>query len=118
MVLSLSTQILRAQQPTPDFETYPVYTGKDLGLTYTKSHSDFRIWAPTASAAELILFEKIPGLAIPQRLSMTKDKQGSWFLRVKGDHYQKAYVFRVQIDGEWKNEVPDPYAKAAGDEYG
>ena len=29
-------------------------------------------------------------------------------------HKGKFYVFKVQINGKWLNEVPDPYAKAVG----
>jgi Carbohydrate-binding module 48 (Isoamylase N-terminal domain) len=40
-----------------NFESYPGYTGNDLGLMYAPQQSTFRIWAPTAKKAELILYK-------------------------------------------------------------
>jgi hypothetical protein len=37
-------------------ETFPTYTGNNLGLTYTANQSSFRIWAPTATKAQLKLW--------------------------------------------------------------
>src|SRR5580692_9111421 len=45
----------QAAQHAP-YDQYPVYTGKDLGLTYSKAGSRFRIWSPTATQAQLLLY--------------------------------------------------------------
>jgi pullulanase len=45
---------------------------------------------------------------------MKKDLNGTWVAKVAGDIKGKFYVFKVQINGKWMNEVPDPYAKAVG----
>ncbi|MET0466386.1 MAG: type I pullulanase, partial [Chitinophagaceae bacterium] len=45
---------------------------------------------------------------------MKKDKEGSWLIDLKGDHYGRYYTFSAMIDGKWMDEVPDPYAKATG----
>lgn len=34
-----------------------VYEGKDLGLTYSVEYSVFKVWAPTAFAVSLVLYE-------------------------------------------------------------
>lgn len=34
-----------------------VYEGKDLGLTYSTEYSVFKVWAPTALAVSLVLYE-------------------------------------------------------------
>src|SRR6187455_1545794 len=62
----------------PDFSKYPVYEGKDLGLTYTPVTSFFRIWAPTAELAELRLYDKGIEGDVLQRVEMTKSAQGTW----------------------------------------
>ena len=41
--------------------TYPTYTGNDLGLTYSKAASSFRIWAPTATRVQLSLYKQSLG---------------------------------------------------------
>jgi pullulanase len=96
------------------FDHYPFYPETDLGLTYLPTHSTFKIWAPTASEAQLRLYEKgIGGTAI-QTLDMKKGKQGTWEAHLDGDQQLKYYTFQVKIDDEWMEEVPDPYAKAVG----
>lgn len=43
-----------SQAQVKNFDSYPVYTGIDLGLLYTSQQCVFRIWAPTAEKAELL----------------------------------------------------------------
>lgn len=45
---------------------------------------------------------------------MNKDLNGTWSTKVAGDIKGKFYVFKVQINGKWLHEVPDPYAKTVG----
>ena len=97
-----------------DYSRYPVYSGKDLGLSYSEQQSVFRIWSPTASQVQLIVYEQGAGglpLAVHE---MKKAGAGTWTALLKGDHKGKFYAFRVFIDGKWLDEVPDPYAKVVG----
>ena len=96
------------------YDSYPVYKGNDLGLTYTSKSSLFRIWAPTAEKAQIIFYNAGEGGESTGFLDMSKDLNGTWSTKVIGDIKGKFYVFRVQINGKWLNEVPDPYAKAVG----
>jgi pullulanase len=98
----------------PDFSKYPVYEGKDLGLTYTPVTSFFRIWAPTAELAELRLYDKGIEGDVLQRVEMTKSAQGTWTASVNRNLIGKFYTFRIMVEGKWNNEVPDPYAKSVG----
>src|SRR5512135_2621511 len=111
-VLLLITMATRAQ--TVDLARYPVYGGKDLGLTYRPSHSMFRIWAPTAEKAELRLYATGTGGRVLSVVDMKKAEAGTWTASVGGDQKGKYYAFRVQINGQWGNEVPDPYARLLG----
>lgn len=96
------------------FDTYPVYNGNDLGLTYTPQQSRFRIWAPTAEKAELIVYKEGTGGDALHTFEMMKSKGGTWVAVLRGEHKGRFYTFRIQAGGQWLNEVPDPYAKAVG----
>ena len=96
------------------YDSYPVYKGNDLGLTYSSKSSLFRIWAPTAEKAQIIFYNTGDGGESTGFLDRSKDLNGTWSTKTIGDVKGKFYVFRVQISGKWLNEVPDPYAKAVG----
>ncbi|MBP6024243.1 type I pullulanase [Ferruginibacter sp.] len=98
----------------PDFNTYPVYRGTDLGLSYSKTASSFRIWSPTAIAAELILYKDGSNAGPLKTVQLTKGLNGTWFTKLSGDWKGTFYTFRVNINNTWSNELPDPYAKAVG----
>ncbi len=96
------------------FEKYPVYEGTDLGLSYAPQASTFKIWAPTAEQARIHLYENgLEGRPV-QTSPLVKGKKGVWTIRMGEDLKNKYYTFQVMIEGEWLEEVPDPYAKAVG----
>ena len=97
-----------------DYNSYPVYEGNDLGLTYSASHSIFRIWSPPASEVQLIFYKTGIGGKPVSTLSMKKGAHGTWSATVTGDQKGKFYVFRAKIEGIWMEEVTDPYAKIVG----
>ncbi|HKO81158.1 MAG TPA: hypothetical protein VJU78_12220, partial [Chitinophagaceae bacterium] len=96
------------------FNSYPIYNGNELGLSYTPLQSTFRIWAPTAEKAELIFYKEGIGGTALQTISMQKSGSGTWIALLKGDQKGKFYTFRIRTNKKWLNEVPDPYAKAVG----
>ena len=104
------------QKLTAQFSStlYPVYNGKDLGLTYNKTSSSFRIWSPPAEEAELILYKEGENGTALKNIDLKKGINGTWFTKLNGDWKGTFYVFRVKIKGRWSNEVTDPYAKAVG----
>jgi pullulanase len=104
----------KTDQIAAGFSKYPVYKGIDLGLTYSVSHSFFRIWSPTAEQAELVLYKEGTGGAPLSKHPMQKSSEGTWTVKLNGDKKGLFYVFRVMIGEQWKNEVPDPYAKSVG----
>ncbi|UEG50789.1 type I pullulanase [Ferruginibacter lapsinanis] len=95
-------------------ESFPTYTGKDLGLTYTPVQSKFRIWAPTADRVQLKLYRQAQGGKAIQSIYLTKAQMGTWTTVLTGDHLGTYYTFSIEYDGKWLDEVPDPYAKAVG----
>ncbi len=94
-----------------DFEKKFTYKGKDLGNTYKKDSTSFRLWAPTATSVELLTFNT-PSSGIKNRYSMKADRQGTWIYSLKGDQDGLIYAYRVEVYGEI-NEAVDPYARAA-----
>ena len=97
-----------------DPAVYPTYQGDDLGLTYTKAGSSIRIWSPTATEAEWIFYEKGEGGNALERKKLQRDQSGTWKGLIKGDLLGRFYTVRVRINGNWLDEVVDPYAKAVG----
>ncbi len=93
---------------------YPAYSGNDLGLTYTAVASTFKVWAPSASQLRLKLYSGDLGDKLIDTLNLNIGKEGVWEAIVSEDLLGKYYTFQAEILGEWKNEVPDPYAKAVG----
>ncbi len=97
-----------------DYKSYPVYGGKDLGLTYSPKSSLFKLWAPTATQVKLKLYDAgIEGKPVKEAV-MAKAGNGVWAVTLDGNQKGKFYAFQVEVDGKWLAEVPDPYAKSVG----
>jgi pullulanase len=99
------------------------YTGNDLGNTYTAAKTDFRVWAPTATAVSLLTFGKsldasgnaVDPASIPDtgtETAMTQSVNGTWVTSVAGDQHGLIYQYRVSVNGEVHDTI-DPYARAA-----
>lgn len=97
-----------------DDRAYPVYESDDLGLTYESGKSVFRIWAPTAEAAELRLYDAPLNGSLLKVIPMERAAQGTWVISLVGDQKGLYYTFRVRIYGHWNMEVTDPYVKLVG----
>ena len=93
---------------------YPVYNGKDLGLTYSPAAATFKIWAPTATAARLNVYKSDMGGSVISSINMNKGENGVWQITVPENLKNSYYTFQVNISNAWSEEVVDPYAKACG----
>jgi pullulanase len=111
VVLFAALNGLAAQESKID---YPVYTGKDLGLTYTPTAATFKIWAPTATAAKLNIYKSDLGGTALRSITMNKGDNGVWQITVPENLKNSYYTFQVNIGNTWSEEVVDPYAKACG----
>lgn len=100
---------------TEKFEEQYTYTGNDLGATYTKEKTTFRVWAPTADAVSVRLYKSgNPNAADAiKTYAMTADVNGTWVLDVDGDLNGTYYTYIVDIAGT-KTEACDPYARTTG----
>jgi pullulanase len=95
-------------------DDYPVYTGNDLGVTWSPEKTVFKIWAPTASAVKLRLYAAGDGGKALQTHNLTKAQQGVWELTINQDLKNQYYTFQTNINGRWLKERPDIYARAVG----
>jgi len=95
-------------------EIYPTYVGSDLGLTFTPTTSSFKIWAPTATKAQLKFYRQPIGGTPTRTIDLKQSKQGTWAITLQGNYEGVYYTFCIQHEEKWLNEVADPYAKAVG----
>lgn len=109
-LLIIATRIV-AQDPTAN---YPIYNGNDLGLTYTPKASTFKIWAPTATAARINLYQTDLGGVCDRTANMQKAANGVWEITIEHNIKNKYYTFQILVNGAWSAELIDPYAKASG----
>lgn len=96
-----------------DFKAKYHYEGKDLGASYKKEETVFKVWAPTADTVSLCTYPD--GLESPCRQEYPMDKQehGVWSVSINGDLEGTYYTYRLSIDGEIR-ETQDIYGKACG----
>ncbi|SHJ84450.1 pullulanase [Anaerobranca californiensis DSM 14826] len=86
------------------------YAGDDLGNTYTKNSTKFRVWAPTALNVKVRIYNTADAKE-GKDYDMKKDVNGTWFLEIKGDLKNKYYTYIVD-HGYIVNEAVDPYVRA------
>lgn len=87
-----------------------VYTGKDLGCTYTPEKSVFKVWTPVADNVTLFVYDNSMDKEADVYSSKGIEK-GVWTFEVNKDLKNKQYVYSVVLD-DVVNEVVDPYARA------
>lgn len=94
------------------FKDLYTYNGDDLGSTYSAAKTDFRVWAPTASAVSLVTYSSATAAANTGTLTpMTSDVKGTWVASLAGDQHGKVYMYRVTVGGNTEEAV-DPYARS------
>lgn len=97
-----------------ELDKFPVYNGNDLGLTYSKKASVFKLWSPPANEVVMYLYDKPIDSKPYGKVKMDKGKNGVWKAKLVGDFEGKFYNFQVKIDTVWLTPTVDPYAKAVG----
>lgn len=111
---------------TDKFASDYTYEGHDLGVTYTKEATTFKVWAPTSARVRVYVYD----YGTPQSLSSKDDPNyaqldyrlvytldylgdGVFGKTVEGDLEGKFYQFNLYYD-ETSHLSIDPYAKASG----
>ncbi len=98
---------------TKTFEVAYTYTGNDLGATWTKDATAFRLWAPTASKVLVNLYSAGNDGEKLGEYEMTADVNGTWITTIQGDLNGVYYTYSVTRKGETVEAV-DPYARTTG----
>ena len=95
-----------------EFTDKYTYLGDDLGNTYTQKSTAFRVWAPTATAVDLVIYKSPEApTATGQLIPMKSDVKGTWIANIDGDQDGTIYNYRVSINSII-NEAVDPYVRA------
>ena len=102
------------KQKYNSFDEYPVYDGSDLELTYSKQFCKFRVWAPTADAVKILLYDNGYEGGAYQTHDMTRAEQGTWILKIDNNLKGKFYTFQIRIGEKWLEETPGMWVKATG----
>ncbi len=93
------------------------YSGNDLGATYTKNATTFKVWTPTASAVQIKRYktgsDSESGAGVIETKPMTKQSQGVWSITISGDLANTYYTYLVTVNGSTKETV-DIYARSTG----
>lgn len=92
-----------------EFDDLFYYSGSDLGANYSKSKTTFKVWAPTAQEASLVIYPKWDAKE-GKEYTMKKEEKGVWSYTLDGDQHGTIYTYKVKIGDNW-NEAVDPYAK-------
>ena len=98
------------------------YAGDDLGLSYGAGESGFKVWAPTAAAVSVALYDNAgeydsAGIVADHETAnlhrMEKDAgTGVWSASIPGNLEGGYYLYRVEFADGTKSWAADPYAKA------
>ncbi|HPP05005.1 MAG TPA: type I pullulanase [Spirochaetota bacterium] len=90
-----------------------IYRGDDLGVTYSKERSIFKVFAPTATKVRLNIYDSLETNE-KKSFQLTESNNGIWEIVIEGDLKGKYYSYNV--DGElslfdYKRDLVDPYAR-------
>ena len=97
---------------SPDFVSRYTYDGDDLGAVIVGDKTVFKVWAPTASAVTLNLFESGDGAGAYETLPMERADKGVWQAEAACGH-GTYYTYSVTT-AYGTQEAVDPYARAVG----
>lgn len=98
---------------TPEFDDLFTYDGVDLGANWRPDHTTFKVWAPTASALFLNLYETGSGSSLKDVIEMKRQEKGVWEVSVGGNLSGTYYTYSIIIMGNTL-EAADPYARSSG----
>lgn len=94
------------------------YSGNDLGASYSKKATTFKVWSPNAASVRVNIFEHgsdnegDAGSIMSRAMSLDKTT-GVWSVTINGNLLNKYYNYSV-THGKTTKETADVYAKACG----
>lgn len=112
------------KETVTDYQAYAAnldksaYSGNDLGASYSKKATTFKVWSPNAASVRVNIFEHgsdnegDAGSIMSRAMSLDKTT-GVWSVTINGDLLNKYYTYSV-THGKTTKETADVYAKACG----
>ena len=97
-----------------DFNDFPVYEGRDLGITWTREKTKIKIWAPSAQRIFFRLYTSAQVGKPEKEFQLIPHENGLWIYEIQEDLEGLFYTFQVRDGVGWLKEGPDIYAKATG----
>ena len=99
-------------------EIYNLYDKDDLGFTYTREKTTFKVWAPAASQVLLKLYStgsyrEDDATVLSMKQMHMDPANGVWSTTIDGDLHGIYYTYLIQ-NGKKSYETQDVYTKASG----
>lgn len=98
------------------FKENYLYDGDDLGAVLTENGSRFKVWAPTASRVQVLLYEAADPKGLDETpvetVEMVRGEKGVWTAEARSGA-MTYYTYKVTT-AVGEQETVDPYAKAVG----
>ncbi len=91
------------------FDDIYYYEQSDLGSSFRRDRTKFKIWTPTAKYMKLELTSKEGNVEI---IDMEYDNQGVWYLRLRGNYEGYRYRYISYVNGK-KHLLTDPYGRSS-----
>ena len=91
------------------FDDIYYYEQSDLGSSYRRDRTKFKVWTPTAKNMKLELTDKQGNVQIYE---MEYDNQGVWYLRLRGDYEGYRYRYISYVNGK-ERVLTDPYSRSS-----
>ncbi len=91
------------------FDDIYYYEQSDLGSSYRRDRTKFKIWTPVAKYMKLELTSKTGEVEI---VNMEYDNQGVWYLRLRGDYEGYKYRYISYVNGK-EHYLTDPYGRSS-----
>ena len=97
------------------FASEYTYNGNDLGATWSRNSTTFKVWAPTALNVHVKIYNSgnYGSGSQVQYVQMTSGDKGVWTVTVPGNWHGYYYNYDVTFSG-YTVEATDPYARSTG----
>ncbi|AAT27886.1 type I pullulanase [[Mycoplasma] mobile] len=92
------------------FDEIFFYSGNDLGPTYSKQSTTFKVWSPTSYKLRLKIKKSFNDIA--EYFDMERQEKGIWQITISRD--LESYLYQYEVENNFiTSETIDPYAKAS-----
>ncbi|MFW5893309.1 MAG: type I pullulanase [Bacillota bacterium] len=91
------------------FDELFAYDGNDLGVTYQKTHTTFKLWSPVAKRITLKIRSEEDSY---RDYALSYHNQGIWSVTLEGDLEGARYYYESYVNGR-NRTFTDPYAIAS-----